>query len=85
MSKSKWKVKSVLNINSNIRNKKIKIYNKNFIILNSFIGYIFYIHNGNRFIKIVITQDMVGHSLNKFILTRYNNGFIHTKKKRKKK
>ena len=82
MLRSKWKIKLIL---KEKKKNKIKIFNPNFIILNEYLGNIFYVYNGKRFIKIIITNDMIGYNLNKFIITRFNNGSIHIKKKNKNK
>ncbi|XXN13742.1 MAG: 30S ribosomal protein S19 [Candidatus Hodgkinia cicadicola] len=39
-------------------------------IVPDFIGKMFEIHNGQRFIKLRVTEDMVGHKLGEFALTR---------------
>ncbi|XXM93271.1 MAG: 30S ribosomal protein S19 [Candidatus Hodgkinia cicadicola] len=39
-------------------------------VLPEFIGKVFAIHNGRRFIKLRVTEDMVGHKLGEFAPTR---------------
>ena len=44
-----------------------------------FIGHTFMVHNGKHHLKVQITEDMVGHKLGEFSLTRQFRG--HTNKK----
>ena len=39
-----------------------------------FIGHTFMVHNGKRFEKVFVTEDMVGHKLGEFSLTRTFRG-----------
>ena len=51
-------------------------------ILPEFVGHTFGVHNGNKFLKVFITEDMVGHKLGEFAPTRTFRG--HAGKKDKK-
>ena len=48
-----------------------------------FIGHTFMVHNGNKFLKVYVSEDMVGHKLGEFSPTRQFRG--HTNKKESKK
>ena len=39
-----------------------------------FVGHTFLVHNGKRFIKVFVTEEMVGHRLGEFALTRTFRG-----------
>ena len=39
-------------------------------IVPEFVGHTFMVHNGNRFVKVYVTEDMVGHKLGEFAPTR---------------
>ena len=39
-------------------------------IIPEFIARTFLVHNGNKFIKVFVTEDMVGHKLGEFAPTR---------------
>lgn len=87
MSRSKWKgpyinEKMLINLNTHNLNlqKNYKIFNKSFIIIPKFIGLTFNIYNGKNFSKLKITEEMLGHKLGEFILTRKKFNF--KKKKR---
>lgn len=49
-------------------------------IVPEFVGHNFAIHNGRTFVKLFVTEDMVGHRLGEFALTRTFRG--HGGKKR---
>ena len=42
-----------------------------------FIGHTFMVHNGNRHLRVQITEDMVGHKLGEFAPTRVFLSLIH--------
>jgi small subunit ribosomal protein S19 len=48
-------------------------------IVPEFVGHTFQVHNGRTFIDVFCTEDMVGHKLGEFSLTRMFRG--HTNKK----
>ena len=48
-------------------------------IVPEFVGHTFQVHNGKTFIEVFCTEDMVGHKLGEFSLTRIFRG--HTNKK----
>ena len=39
-----------------------------------FVGQTFLVHNGNKFLKVFVTEDMVGHKLGEFAQTRTFRG-----------
>ena len=39
-----------------------------------FVGFTFLVHNGRQFIKLYVTEDMVGHKLGEFAPTRIFRG-----------
>ncbi len=62
--------KKVLNIAKNDKKKIIKTWSRKSTIPPSFVGITFAIHNGNKFIPVYITENMVGHKLGEFSPTR---------------
>ncbi len=48
-------------------------------IIPEFVGHNFEVHNGNKFIRVFVTEDMVGHKLGEFSPTRSFRG--HSGKK----
>jgi small subunit ribosomal protein S19 len=48
-------------------------------IVPEFVGHTFQVHNGRAFLEVFVTEDMVGHKLGEFSMTRTFRG--HTNKK----
>jgi small subunit ribosomal protein S19 len=44
--------------------------NRNSVILPSYVGKVFEVHNGKSFIKVKVSEEMVGHKLGEFAPTR---------------
>ncbi|MFT6631740.1 MAG: small subunit ribosomal protein S19 [Bacteriovoracaceae bacterium] len=57
-------------------NKVIKTWSRRSTIIPDFIGLTFAVHNGKKFIPVFVTDNMVGHKLGEFSLTRtfYGHG-----------
>jgi small subunit ribosomal protein S19 len=58
----------------------IKTWSRDCTIVPEFIGQTFLIHNGRMFIKLYVTEDMVGHKLGEFSPTRTFKGHSGGKK-----
>lgn len=52
----------------------IKAWNRACTIVPEFVGLSFDVHNGRTFIKVYVTEDMVGHKLGEFSPTRTFKG-----------
>ena len=52
----------------------IKTWARACTIVPEFIGYTFMIHDGRKHIKLLVTEEMVGHKLGEFALTRTFKG-----------
>ena len=54
------------------KNKKgvIKTWSRRSTISPDFVGHTFAVHNGNKFIPVYVTENMVGHKLGEFAPTR---------------
>lgn len=50
--------------------RPIKTWARACTIVPEFIGFTFDVHNGKQFIKVFVTEDMVGHKLGEFSPTR---------------
>jgi len=57
----------------------IKTWSRRCTIVPEFVGFTFMVHNGKMFHKVFVTEDMVGHKLGEFSLTRTFRG--HSSKK----
>jgi len=60
----------------NERNEKkvFKTWSRRSTITPDFIGHTLAVHNGNKFIPVYITENMVGHKLGEFAATRLFRG-----------
>ena len=60
----------------NDRNEKkvFKTWSRRSTITPEFIGHTLAVHNGNKFIPVYITENMVGHKLGEFAATRLFRG-----------
>ena len=61
------------------KREPIKTWARRCTIVPEFVGYTFKVHNGRTFIDVFVTEDMVGHKLGEFSITRTFRG--HTNKK----
>ena len=48
----------------------IKTWSRRSVIIPDFVGHTFAVHNGNKFIPVFISENMVGHKLGEFSPTR---------------
>ena len=62
----------------------IKTYSRASVISPDFVGQTIAVHNGNKFIPVYITENMVGHKLGEFAPTRTFRGHAGKKDKGKK-
>ena len=58
----------------------IKTWSRDCTIIPEFIGATFLVHNGKTFLKVYVTEDMVGHKLGEFSFTRQFKGHTTAKK-----
>ena len=56
------------------RNQAIKTWSRRSTILPQFVGLTFQVHNGNKFIPVLVSEEMVGHKLGEFAPTRTFHG-----------
>ena len=52
----------------------IKTWSRRSMITPEFVGITFAVHNGNKFIPVYVTENMVGHRLGEFAPTRTYRG-----------
>ena len=68
-------------LNSKNEKKVVKTWSRASTILPEFVGHTFAVHNGNKFVPVYVTENMVGHKLGEFAPTRTFKG--HTTKTEK--
>lgn len=62
----------------------IKTWSRRSMISPDFVGQTFAVHNGNKFIPVYVTENMVGHKLGEFAPTRTWRGHAGNKTDNKK-
>ena len=62
------------NMNAQCEKKVIKTWSRASTISPDFVGHTIAVHNGNKFIPVYITENMVGHKLGEFSPTRLFRG-----------
>lgn len=78
MARSIWKgpfidgylLKKVEAMRGSGKNQPIKTWSRRSTILPQFIGMTFAVHNGKKFIPVLVTDNMIGHKLGEFAPTR---------------
>ena len=68
-------------VQANTAKKPIKTWSRRSVILPEFVGHTFEVHNGKMFIKVFVSENMVGHKLGEFSPTRNFRGHGKDKKK----
>ena len=61
-------------LNQQSRKEPIKTWARRCTIVPEFVGHTFLVHNGRIFNNVYVTEDMVGHKLGEFSLTRTFRG-----------
>lgn len=69
----------VRGLESSGEKKVIKTWKRDSMILPSFVGFTFAVHNGKQFIPVYVTENMVGHRLGEFAPTRTFRGHSRSK------
>ena len=64
----------VAGLNSRNEKRVIKTWSRASTVLPDFVGHTFAVHNGNKFIPVYVTENMVGHRLGEFAPTRLFRG-----------
>ena len=73
--------KKVLAMNESGKKSVIKSWARASMISPDFVGHTIAVHNGTKFIPVYITENMVGHKLGEFALTRTFRGHAGNRKK----
>ncbi|AKR42444.1 MULTISPECIES: 30S ribosomal protein S19 [Methylophilus] len=63
--------------------KPIKTWSRRSTVLPNFIGLTIAVHNGRQHVPVLISENMVGHKLGEFALTRTFKGHAADKKAKK--
>ena len=71
-------------VEANEGKKVIKTWSRRSMILPEMVGMTFAVHNGKSFIPVFVTENMVGHKLGEFSMTRTFRGHAADRKVSKK-
>lgn len=71
--------KKITKMNGTGKKSVIKTWSRASMVLPEMVGHTFAVHNGNKFIPVYVTENMVGHKLGEFSPTRIFKG--HSSKK----
>jgi small subunit ribosomal protein S19 len=74
----------VTKMNESKKKTVIKTWSRASMIAPEFVGHTFAVHNGNKFIPVYVTENMVGHKLGEFAPTRTYRGHSGNRKDDKK-
>ncbi|MFO7755967.1 MAG: 30S ribosomal protein S19 [Bacteroidales bacterium] len=64
----------VMKMNDSGKKTVIKTWSRRSMISPDFVGHTIAVHNGNKFIPVYVTENMVGHKLGEFAPTRIFRG-----------
>lgn len=67
-------LKKIEKMNESGEKKVIKTWSRRSTISPEFVGHTLAVHNGNKFIPVYITENMVGHKLGEFSPSRFFRG-----------
>ncbi len=92
MSRSVWKgpfvdayvLKKAEKARESGKNEVIKIWSRRSTILPQFVGLTFGVYNGQKFIPVLVTENMIGHKFGEFSPTRTFYGHAVDKKAKRK-
>ena len=71
----------IIDMNEAGEKNVIKTWSRASMISPDFVGQTIAVHNGNKFIPVYVTENMVGHKLGEFAPTRNFRGHAGNKKK----
>src|SRR5690554_8222540 len=74
--------KKVNAMNDSGKKTVVKTWARASMISPDFVGHTIAVHNGNKFIPVYVTENMVGHKLGEFAVTRTFRGHARSEKRR---
>ena len=67
-------MKKIQKLNESNKKEVVKTWSRRSTIFPDFVGHTIAVHNGKDFVPVYVTEDMVGHKLGEFALTRKAGG-----------
>ena len=74
-------LKKIDAMNASNSKEVVKTWSRRSTIFPSFVGHTIAVHDGRKHVPVYVTEDMVGHKLGEFALTRKFGGHGQDKKK----
>ena len=72
--------KKILAMNESGKKAVVKTWSRATTISPDFVGHTIAVHNGNKFVPVYVTENMVGHKLGEFSMTRTFRGHSGNRK-----
>jgi len=76
-------LKKAENAHQSGRKEVVKTWSRRSTILPQFVGLTFAVHNGHKFVPVLVNEDMIGHKFGEFSPTRTFYGHGADKKAKK--
>jgi small subunit ribosomal protein S19 len=67
-------MKKIVRMNESGEKRVIKTWSRRSTVTPDFVGHTLAVHNGNKFIPVYVSENMVGHKLGEFAPTRLFRG-----------
>jgi len=67
-------LKKITAMNDKGEKRVVKTWSRSSTIIPDFVGHTLAVHNGNKFVPVYLTENMVGHKLGEFAPTRTFRG-----------
>lgn len=75
-------MKKITRMNGENSRKPFKTWSRRSTIFPEMIGHTILVHNGNKFVPVLVNENMVGHKLGEFSPTRTYKGHTSLSKKK---
>ncbi|MBR5773740.1 MAG: 30S ribosomal protein S19 [Clostridia bacterium] len=72
-------MKRIEEMNEKGEKRVIKTWSRSSTIFPNFVGHTIAVHDGRKHVPVYVTEDMIGHKLGEFVLTRTFKGHAGSK------
>jgi len=76
-------LKKIIEMNKSGEKKVVKTWSRSSTIFPQMIGHTIAVHDGRKHVPVFVSEDMVGHKLGEFALTRTYRGHVNSEKSSK--
>ncbi len=73
-------LKKVETAQANNNKRPIKTWSRRSMVIPEMIGLTLAVHNGKQHVPVFVTENMIGHKLGEFVITRTYRGHVADKK-----